>query len=55
MVFGVQLEEFDEPELLIGFPPSDGGSIPPSPPPPQENRIITTNENRDAFLRLVNF
>ena len=49
-MLGEQVEEFDEPELLIGLPPSDGGSIPPSPPPPHENRIITNGANRYNFL-----
>ena len=49
----VQVEEFEEPELLIGFPPSDGGSMPPSPPPPHENKKIVTRENRYAFFILV--
>ena len=49
----VQVEEFEEPELLIGFPPSDGGSMPPSLPLPHENRKIVTRENRYAFFILV--
>ena len=49
----MQVEEFEEPELLIGFHPSDGGSMPPSPPPPHENRKIVTRENRYAFFILV--
>jgi len=53
ILLAVQVEEFDEPELLIGFPPSDGGSIPPSPPPPHENRIIINEINRYDFFNLV--
>ena len=45
----MQVEEFDEPELLLD-PPSDGGSIPPSPPPPHENRIITNGAIGIIFL-----
>ena len=48
-----QVEEFDEPELLIGLPPSDGGSIPTSPPPPHDNKIITNGTNRYDLFNLV--
>ena len=47
----MQVEEFDVLELLIGLPPSDGGSIPPSPPPPHENRKIINEVNRYNFFK----